>query len=100
MTTQTPIMQQEYHPPQDPLRQAAIERLRKKRSLSAHVLAYVMVNLFLNGIWLVTDPGGFYWPVFPMFGWGIGLVFHIWDVYSSGGTRGERSQKEMDRLRT
>jgi len=99
VTTQTPITQ-EYRPPQDPLRQAAIDRLRKKRSLQAHLLAYLTVNLFLNGIWLVIDPGGFYWPMFPMFGWGIGLVFHIWDVYSSGVLSEERIQREMQRLRT
>ena len=24
---------------------------------------------------------GFFWPAFPMFGWGIGIVFHAWDVF-------------------
>ncbi|MFI7542290.1 2TM domain-containing protein [Actinoplanes sp. NPDC049599] len=81
------------------LREQAITGLRKKRDLQAHVLAYVMVNLFLNGIWLVTNPGGFYWPVFPLFGWGIGVAFHIWDVYSPETPAEDKIAREVDRLR-
>jgi hypothetical protein len=83
----------------DALRQAAITQLRKKRGLQAHTIAYVMVNLFLNAIWLVTDPGGFYWPVFPLLGWGIGLAFHIWDVYSYHTWNEDQIQREIERLR-
>jgi hypothetical protein len=79
------------------LREAAVQRLRKKRDLQGHVLAYVMVNLLLNGIWLITTPGGFYWPVFPLLGWGIGLAFNVWDVYSPGPTE-DQIQREMRRL--
>ena len=68
-------------PAPDELREAAVQRLRKKRDLQAHVLAYVMVNLLLNGIWFITTPGGFYWPIIPLLGWGIGMVFNVWDVY-------------------
>lgn len=44
-------------PSESEVRQAAITRLRKKRGLQAHLVAYVMVNLLLNGIWLITMPG-------------------------------------------
>ena len=27
-------------------------------------------------IWLLTTPGGYFWPVWPMLGWGIGLASH------------------------
>ena len=84
--------------PQDSLRNVAIEQLRKKRGLQAHVLAYVMVNLFLNALYFFSDPGGFYWPMFPMFGWGIGLVFHIWDVVSPADLSEEKIQREIQRL--
>ena len=79
------------------LRTAAVQRLRKKRDLQAHVLAYVMVNLLLNVIWFLTTPGGFYWPVIPMLGWGIGLAFNVWDVYAPGPTE-HQIQREMSRL--
>ncbi len=49
-------------------RRMAIERIRK-RSESADVLAYVLVNAFLVAIWAVTG-AGFFWPIFPILGWG------------------------------
>lgn len=84
---------------EDELRQLALEQLRKKRGLQAHVIAYVTVNALLVGIWLVTDPGGFFWPIFPILGWGIGVAFNIWDVYSPERWTEDRIQREMQRLR-
>jgi len=80
------------------LRQLAIVQLRKKRDLQAHLLAYIMVNLLLNGVWLLTSAGGFYWPIFPLLGWGIGIAFHAWDVYAPVNPREDRIRREMDRL--
>jgi hypothetical protein len=79
------------------LRQTAISQLRKKRGLQAHALAYLMVNLILVAIWFVTSPHGFFWPVFLMFGWGIGLAFNAWDVYVPGPSEA-RIRREMNRL--
>lgn len=79
------------------LRQRAVKRLEDKRGLAAHALAYVMVNLLLIAIWATTG-ASFFWPVFPLFGWGIGLAFHTWDVLWPGpGER--RVEAEMERLR-
>jgi hypothetical protein len=80
------------------LRQQAILRLRKKRELQAHILAYLLVNLFLTAIWFLGDLGGFFWPVIPLFGWGIGLAFHIWDVYWPALPSEEKIGREMSRL--
>ena len=79
------------------LRQRAVQRLEAKRGLMGHVLAYVMFNLLLIAIWWTTSRG-FFWPVFPLFGWGIGLAFHAWDVLSPApGPR--QIEAEMERLR-
>jgi hypothetical protein len=83
--------------PSDDLRKVAIEQLRKKRGLHAHVLAYVSVNLLLVAIWYFTG-ANFFWPVFPIFGWGIGVLFNIWDVYMPERMTEERIQREMQRL--
>jgi hypothetical protein len=80
------------------LRQLALQQLKKKRDLQAHLLAYVLVNLLLNAVYLLTMPGGFYWPMIPLLGWGIGVAFHIWDVYAPETPREERIQREMDRI--
>jgi hypothetical protein len=36
----------------------------------------VIVMAFLVVIWLLTSPGGYFWPIWPMLGWGIGLASH------------------------
>jgi hypothetical protein len=79
------------------LRRRAVKRLEAKRGLAAHALAYVTVNLLLVALWYVTG-AAFFWPVFPIFGWGIGMAFHAWDVLSP--TPGpEQVEAEMERLR-
>ncbi len=78
------------------LRKAAVKRLEDRRGLQAHLLAYVLVNLFLTVIWALNG-GGFFWPLFPMFGWGIGVAFHIWAVVSPEPSE-ERIRAEMQRL--
>jgi hypothetical protein len=42
----------------------------------AHLGAYLSVNVMLIVIWLLTTPGGYFWPMWPMMGWGIGLAAH------------------------
>jgi 2TM domain-containing protein len=63
------------------LRDQAIRRLKKRRDFGMHLLAYALVNGFLVVIWAMTDSNGFFWPIFPMAGWGIGVVLNAWDVY-------------------
>ncbi len=79
------------------LRRLAVKRLEDRRGLVAHVMAFVMVNLLLIAIWYATS-AEFFWPVFPIFGWGIGLAFHAWDVlWPAAGE--QKIQQEMERLR-
>ena len=63
------------------LRDQAIRRLKKQRDFRAHLLVYVLVNGFLVVIWAMTSIHGFFWPIFPIAGWGIGVVMNAWDVY-------------------
>ena len=77
-------------------RELALVRLKKKRDLSAHALAYVLVNAMLVMIWWASG-AAFFWPVFPIFGWGIGLAFNVWDVYAPEPTE-SRIQEEINRL--
>ena len=79
------------------LRARAIKRIEARRGLGADLLAYVLVNTMLVVIWYVTG-ADFFWPIFPILGWGIGVVFHVWDVLSPGVDEGQ-IQAEMDRLR-
>lgn len=71
-------------------RDAAIKRMKDKRDFKTHGVSYVIVNLFLVGVWAVSG-GGYFWPGWVMAGWGIGLVLHWWQTY-----RGERPISEED----
>jgi hypothetical protein len=78
------------------LREKALQRLKKKRDFMAHLLSYVFVNGFLVILWLAVGDG-FFWPMFPILGWGIGVFFHGWDVYR-GVPSEEEIAKEMARI--
>ena len=85
-------------PPQDDLRARALKELKKRRDLGAHALVYVLVNLFIVAIWVVTDHGGFFWPIFPIGGWGIGLLMNAYDVFRGESFSEEQVQSEIRRL--
>jgi hypothetical protein len=78
------------------LRAAAVKRLRGKRDFWAHAIVFVFVNALLIWVWWSGSRGHF-WPMWVLWGWGLGLVFHAWDAYGKGPSEA-RIQKEMDRL--
>jgi hypothetical protein len=80
------------------LRTQAVARLNKKREFRAHLFVYAVVNAVLIAIWAVTG-AAFFWPIFPMLGWGIGIVFHAWDVYRPPISE-ELIEREMRNLRS
>jgi hypothetical protein len=81
-----------------PLREQAVARLKKKRDFATHAVVYVMVNAFLVAIWAFTS-GDFFWPIFPILGWGIGLGANAWDVYGRKPISEGDIAREMSRLR-
>lgn len=47
-----------------------------EKSFRAHATSYLLVMVMLVVIWALTNAGGYFWPAWPMLGWGIGLVAH------------------------
>jgi hypothetical protein len=80
------------------LRERAVKRLKKQSDFRVHVLIYLMVNAFLVVIWAMTNPG-FFWPIFPIAGWGIGVVANAWDAYGRDVPTESQISREMERLR-
>ena len=80
------------------LRGRAIKRLKKRRDFHGHLLVYVLVNAFLVVIWAVTSPDAFFWPIFPIVGWGIGVVMNAWDVYFAQDIGEREIQREIDHM--
>lgn len=72
--------------------------LEKRKEFFSHLGVYAMINIMLWTIWLFSSDilaavtGGdfpaffneFPWPLFPMLGWGIGLVFHALETLGTG----------------
>jgi hypothetical protein len=81
------------------LRKLAVSRLKKKRDFRTHVAIYVIVNAMLVGIWAVTG-AGFFWPIFPILGWGIGVGANAWDVYGRKPITEDEVRRETERLRS
>jgi len=61
---------------------AAKSRVNQLRGFYTHLTTFIVVNLFLLVLNLLTDPDSlwFYWV---LLGWGIGLVAHALQVYGS-----------------
>jgi hypothetical protein len=61
-------------------------KIAKKRvGFKRHLASYIVINSFLWLLWFFTDKNddhvGIPWPIFPMLGWGIGLMFSFLRAY-------------------
>jgi hypothetical protein len=63
-------------------------RVRDLKGFYVHLTVYVLVNLVLLTINLLTSPHRL-WFVWPLMGWGIGLVLHALRVFGWGRRSGE-----------
>ena len=83
--------------------QEAYERAKKrveaKQGFYIHLLIYIVVGILLVFINLSTDPQH-YWFMWPLIGWGIGVLFHAVGVFIfyEGSSITERMvEKEMEK---
>jgi 2TM domain len=79
-------------------RRAAV-RAAMQRAFYRHVMIYIVVNALLVAVNLLKDPNHL-WFQWGMLGWGIGLLVHGLNVYSSrwfGSHREQMIQHELDR---
>ena len=60
-------------------REAARRRLERKRKLVGDIVAYLVVNAFLVGVWAVTGRG-YFWPGWVLAGWGVLLLLDAWNT--------------------
>ena len=75
---------------------------RKRAAFQRHLISYLVINGFLWTLWYLNGGyrfgygGGIPWPVWPMLGWGIGLVFNYFDAYH--GDKDSLAQREYKKL--
>lgn len=55
------------------------EHVRKLRRFYTDVMIYGAVNIGLILIWLISG-GGYFWPIWVIVGWGIGLGIHAFSL--------------------
>ena len=58
----------------------ARKRVKEKKDFYNHVAIYAVINVLLVIIWAFTGRG-YPWFVWPLAGWGVGLIFHGLDVF-------------------
>ena len=76
----------------------AKKTVEEKRSFRNHFIVYLCVNALLVVIWAVTG-AGFPWFVFPLGGWGIGILFHYLNTYVFSRKDTGEIEKEAEKIR-
>jgi hypothetical protein len=69
------------------LLELAKKSLKKKRDAKEFLIVTLAVNAILVGIWWFTTPTGYFWPMWVMFGMGIGVMFAYLDAYTDMGAK-------------
>ena len=85
----------------DELLKLAKRRVLLKKSIKWHALIYLIINVFLCAIYYVTTPGGYFWPMWSIIGWGVGLIMHaivVGVLLSSTNSKEDAVDKEYQRL--
>jgi len=78
----------------------AKKRVEVKKGFYIHLTVYILVNILLVLVWAFAAGGGFPWFVFPLVGWGIGLLFHGLGVFVFEQTSDKAAiEKEAEKIR-
>ena len=77
-------------------RAEAKKRIERRRNLQGGVVAYVVINAFLVGVWAVTG-AGYFWPGWVLAGWGVALVLGFWAYFRTPITEAD-VERELGRM--
>ena len=87
-------------PTDEELGKIARESAEKKVEFYTHIVIYIAVNALLIAIWAVTTGiNSFPWFIFPLFGWGIGVVAHFIEAFRGKAYTERLAEKEYQRLK-
>ena len=78
----------------------AKQRVEARKGFFIHLIVYICVNILLIIIWAFVAGAGFPWFIFPLVGWGIGLLFHGLGVFVLGQKSDSAAiAKEVEKIR-
>ncbi len=80
----------------DETQQRAYRRAAAKLGFCIHLVAYLTVNPFLIFINYSTS-SQYLWFKWPLFGWGIGLLFHCFFVFAGPTLMQRFVERELDK---
>lgn len=73
----------------------------KRVAFKRHLITYLLVNTLLVALWFFgsinTGRDKHFWPIWPILGWGIGIVFSYVDAY--GKSKLLSTQNEFEKLK-
>ncbi len=84
------------------LYEAARKRVEEKKGFFIHLATYIIINVMLVFIWAFPSGGGYPWFIWPLGGWGIGILFHFLGVFvftKQTGWEKREIEKEMEKMR-
>jgi hypothetical protein len=85
---------------EDEIYEQAKKRVEEKKGFFIHFTVYIIVNIILVLIWAFAADRGFPWFVFPLGGWGIGLLFHYLEVFVFENLSNRAAiEKEAERIK-
>ncbi len=79
---------------QNGFRAGTIKRVWMKRAFQLHAISFVAGSLLMLLIWSSAG-GGYFWPVWPITGWGAGLIIQAWVTFGSWRISEAAIQREM-----
>ncbi len=68
------------------LRVIAKKRLKKQADFKRYLWTWLGVSVLTSAIWLITSPGEYFWPIWVIFGMGIGALFSGIEAYGKTPT--------------
>ncbi len=69
---------------------------KKRAGFKWSLLSYIIIHLLFVGFWFFGDQS-YFWPMWSMLGWGIGLVFQYFKAYHATGIFS--AEKEYNKLK-
>lgn len=80
------------------LRAQAAENIQKRDGFGGDLITYLAFQMWFIILWALGG-GGFFWPAFPMLGWGMWVFIHAWVVLTTPDRSEARIEREVARLK-